>query len=108
MKAFITASFHPDGLARLRRHMDVVHEDWRTSKKIYFDGQELAARIHAAGADVLIVEADLVHEELIDHCPLTLIGCCRGDPINIGVECATAHGIPVLFARDGTPLRLPT
>ena len=98
MKAFITASFHPDGLARLRRHMDVVHEDWRASKKIYFDGQKLAARIHAAGADVLIVEADLVHEEVIDHCPLTLIGCCRGDPINIGVERATAHGIPVLFA----------
>jgi D-3-phosphoglycerate dehydrogenase len=98
MKAVITASFHPDGLARLRRRMEVEHDDWRTSKRIYFDGQQFAARIQQMGADVLIVEADLVHEEVIDTCPLKIIGCCRGDPVNIGIERATAHGIPVLFA----------
>jgi D-3-phosphoglycerate dehydrogenase len=101
MKALITASFHPDGLARLRRHMDVEYDDWRASKRIYFDGQQFAARITSAGADVVIVEADLVHEEVINACTLTLIGCCRGDPINIGVAAATARGIPVLF----TPAR---
>src|SRR5262245_59642671 len=98
MKALITASFHPDGLTRLRRHMAVEYEDWRVGKRIYFDGEKFAARIKAAGADVVIVEADLVREEVIDVCPLTLIGCCRGDPINIAVERATARGIPVLFA----------
>jgi D-3-phosphoglycerate dehydrogenase len=98
MKALITATFHPDGLARLRRHMDVEYDDWRTSKRIYFDGQKFAERIRASGADVLIVEADLVHEEVIDTCDLKLIGCCRGDPINIGIERATARRIPVLFA----------
>jgi D-3-phosphoglycerate dehydrogenase len=98
MKALITASFHPDGLARLRRHMQVEHDDWRVSKHIYFDGQQFAARIQASGADVVIVEADLVHQEVIDTCNLRLIGCCRGDPLNIGVERATALGIPVLFA----------
>jgi len=98
MKAFITASFHPDGLARLQRHMAVVHEDWRATKHIYFDGQRFAARINELGADVLIVEADLVHDEVIDGCALQLIGSCRGDPINVGIERATAHGIPVLFA----------
>jgi D-3-phosphoglycerate dehydrogenase len=101
MKALITASFHPDGLARLRRHMDVEHEDWRQTKRIYFDGQKFAARIAAAGADVLIVEADLVHEDVLDACRLRVIGCCRGDPINIGRERATALGIPVLY----TPAR---
>src|SRR5512140_3098129 len=101
MKALITATFHPDGLARLRHHMDVEYDDWRTSKRIYFDGQKFAARLREVGADVLIVEADLVHEEVIDHCPLRLIGCCRGDPINIGIERATIKGIPVLF----TPAR---
>lgn len=98
MKALITASFHPDGLARLRRHMDVVHEDWRTNKKIYFDAQKFAARINEADADVLIVEADLAHDDVLNACHLKLIGCCRGDPINIGIERATALGIPVLFA----------
>jgi D-3-phosphoglycerate dehydrogenase / 2-oxoglutarate reductase len=47
---------------------------------------------------VLIVEADLVHEEVLDTCALKLIGCCRGDPINIAIDRATAQGIPVLFA----------
>jgi len=98
MKALITAAFHPDGLARLRRHMDVEYDDWRTSKRIYFDGLQFAQRIQASGADVLIVEADLVHDEVLDSCRLSIIGCCRGDPINIGVERATALGIPVLFA----------
>jgi phosphoglycerate dehydrogenase-like enzyme len=98
MKALITASFHPDGLARLRRHMEVTHEDWRTNKRIYFDGQKFAARINEVGADVLIVEADLAHDDVLNACRLKLIGCCRGDPINIGIERATALGIPVLFA----------
>jgi len=98
MKALITASFHRNGLERLRRHMDVVHEDWRANKRIYFDGQKFAARINDVAADVLIVEADLAHDDVLDACRLKLIGCCRGDPINIGVERATALGIPVLFA----------
>jgi len=98
VKALITASFTPDGVRRLERHMTVVHEDWRELKRIYFDGQRFAARINDVGADVLVVEADLVHEEVLDHCRLRLIGCCRGDPINIGVARATELGIPVLFA----------
>ena len=32
MKALITASFHPDGLARLRRHMEVEYDDWRAKQ----------------------------------------------------------------------------
>lgn len=98
MKALVTASFSPAGLDRLRRHMAVVHEDWRTARGIYFDGAVFAQRIREVGADVLIVEADLVHEEVLDAVPLRLIGCCRGDPINVGIARATALGIPVLFA----------
>jgi phosphoglycerate dehydrogenase-like enzyme len=97
VKALITASFTSDGVRRLERHMQVVHEDWRERQTIYFDGAQFAAHIRATGADVLIVEADLVHEEVLDHCPLRLIGCCRGDPINVGVPRATELGIPVLF-----------
>jgi autoinducer 2 (AI-2) kinase len=97
VKALVTASFTADGVRRLQRHMQVVHEDWRERQRIYFDGAKFAARINELGADVLIIEADLVHEEVLDHCRLRLIGCCRGDPINVGVERATQLGIPVLF-----------
>ena len=98
MKALITASFTADGVRRLEHHMDVVHEDWRERRKIYFAAAEFVARINDVGADVLIVEADLVHEDVLNHCRLRLIGCCRGDPINIGIARATELGIPVLFA----------
>jgi autoinducer 2 (AI-2) kinase len=98
VKALITASFTAEGVERLRRHMAVEHEDWRVRHTIYFDGAEFARRIRDAGADLLIVEADLVHDEVLNAVPLRLIGCCRGDPINIGVERATELGIPVLFA----------
>src|SRR5215813_10046894 len=95
MKALITASFDPAAKARLARHMEVLHEDWKERQSIYFDGREFAKRITQAGADVLIVEADLVHAEVLDACALTMIGVCRGDPINVDLELATRKGIPV-------------
>jgi len=95
MRALITASFDPAAKARLARHMEVVHEDWKERRSIYFDGVEFAKRITAVGADVLIVEADLVHAEVLDTCPLRMIGVCRGDPVNVDVALATTKGIPV-------------
>jgi phosphoglycerate dehydrogenase-like enzyme len=95
MRALITASFDDGARKRLERRMEVVHEDWKARQSIYFDGAQFAARIEAVGADVLIVEADLVHAEVLERCPLRMIGCCRGDPINIDLECATRLGVPV-------------
>jgi len=100
-RALVTASFSPQGLARLRRHMEVVHEDWRQTRHIFFDGGELAAKIRAVGADVLIVEADFVLDAAFVETPLRLIGSCRGDPNNIALPRATERGIPVLY----TPAR---
>jgi D-3-phosphoglycerate dehydrogenase / 2-oxoglutarate reductase len=97
MRAFITASFTEEGKTALGRHMEVVHEDWKLVKGYpYFDGAEFAQKIRDVGADVVIVEADLVHADVLDTCDLTLIGCCRGDPVNIDLELCTAKGIPVL------------
>ena len=95
MRALITASFDEAAKARLARRMEVVHEDWKVRQSIYFDGAEFAARIRSVGADVLVVEADLVHAEVLEGCPLVMIGCCRGDPVNIDLELATRKGIPV-------------
>lgn len=95
MRALITASFDDEAKARLGRHMDVVHEDWKARQTIYFDATEFATRIRAVAADVLIVEADLVHAEVFERCALKMIGCCRGEPVNIDLECATRNGVPV-------------
>src|SRR5215475_678627 len=95
MKALITASFDPAARSRLARHMEVVHEDWKERQAIYFDGAQFAKRIAEVGADVLVVEADLVHAEVLDACPLKMIGVCRGDPVNVDLDVATQKGIPV-------------
>jgi D-3-phosphoglycerate dehydrogenase / 2-oxoglutarate reductase len=95
MRALITASFDPAATARLERHMEVVHEDWKTRNHIWFDGAAFAKHIAELGADVLIVEADLVHSEVLDTCRIAMIGCCRGDPVNIDLGLATEKGIPV-------------
>lgn len=95
MRALITASFDPAARARLERHMEVVHEDWKARNHIWFDGGAFAKHIAELGADVLIVEADLVHSEVLDACRIAMIGCCRGDPVNIDLGLATEKGIPV-------------
>jgi D-3-phosphoglycerate dehydrogenase len=98
MRALITASFDPAWKARLERLMPVVHEDWKVRQSIYFDGAEFARRITEVGADVLIVEADLVHADVLEACPIRMIGCCRGDPVNIDLALAAKRGIPVFHA----------
>src|SRR2546429_1679352 len=98
MRALITASFAPAARERLERLMDVVHEDWKERGAIHLDGAEFAAHIRDVGADVLIVEADLVHAEVMNACPLGMIGCCRGDPVSVDLALATAKGIPVFHA----------
>ena len=101
MKAFLTASFGAPSLARLERIMPVHVEDWRVTKSLFFDGAEFARRIREEGCDVVIVEADLVHREVIEGTELRMIGVCRGDPLNIDVALATERGIPVFH----TPAR---
>jgi phosphoglycerate dehydrogenase-like enzyme len=95
MRALITASFDPAALARLERLMPVVHEDWKARHHIWFDGAAFAEHIRAVRADVLIVEADLVHAEVLDAVPLRMIGVCRSEPVNVDLDLATKKGVPV-------------
>jgi autoinducer 2 (AI-2) kinase len=78
--------------------MEIDYEDYRETGRIYFDEEEMIRKIRGAGADVLIVEADLVHEEVFEACPLRIVGCCRGDPLNVSREAASERGIPIFYA----------
>jgi phosphoglycerate dehydrogenase-like enzyme len=98
MRALVTASFDPAARARLERLMPVVHEDWRERHHIYFHGEELGRRIADVGADVLIVEADMVGADVLGSGVLRMVGCARGEPVNVDVAAATRHGIPVFHA----------
>ena len=97
MKALILAPFHPDSLARLREHGEVVYESWLDTGALA-DPEELGARLNAEGFDVLITEADFVFEETFDAAPnLKFVGVCRGEiGQHVDMDAAAERGVLVV------------
>ena len=93
-----TAPLRGPGLDTLRSLGDVVEESWisATTMKLQND-EQLAARIAATGATIVICEADQCKGAVLEA-GLTAIASTRGDPTNVDVSGATAKGIPVLRA----------
>ncbi len=97
-RALVTAPFRGEGMATLQSLADVVYDPWIEQVPLrLYNGEKLAARIEAEGANLLIVESDSVKGPVFDL-PLVCIGSCRGDPNNVDIPAATAAGIPVLRA----------
>jgi D-3-phosphoglycerate dehydrogenase len=97
--ALVTAPFRGPGLDLLRDLCcDVVLDPWIDHQPLrLYNSEQLAERIQAEGADLLVVESDSVKGPVLDL-PLRAIGSCRGDPNNVDIPAATARGIPVLRA----------
>jgi D-3-phosphoglycerate dehydrogenase / 2-oxoglutarate reductase len=75
---------------------DVVYDPWidQSPLRIY-SAEQLAERISAEAADVVVVESDSVRGPVFDL-GLRAIASTRGDPNNVDIGAATAAGIPVL------------
>jgi len=98
VRALILAPFAERSLARLRRSVDVTHESWLATNRLY-DPAELGARLAAERIDALIVEADFVFEEVFEAAPgLGLVGVCRNALSQVDLDSATEHGVPVVHA----------
>ncbi len=98
-KALVTAPFRGDGLETLQSLCsDVVLDPWIDHRPLrLYRAEQLAERIEAEGATLLVVESDSVKGPVLDL-PLVAIGSCRGDPTNVDIPGATERGIPVLRA----------
>ena len=100
----MTAPLRGPGFAKLRQLADVVYDPWidQTPLRIY-SPEQLAERISAEAADVVVVETDSVRGPVFDQRSRALIAVAstRGDPNNVDIAGATAAGIPVL----NTPAR---
>lgn len=97
-KIFATAPLRGEGLARLQAIGEVVLDPWLELQPMrIYNSAQLAERVVAEGADILICEVDPCKGEVLDL-PLVAIGSTRGDPTNVDVSGATAAGIPVLRA----------
>ncbi|MEX2681701.1 MAG: NAD(P)-dependent oxidoreductase [Candidatus Sigynarchaeota archaeon] len=99
-KAFVTSEFSQEALSRLRAILkdEVIYESWRDTRNLYFNDEDLIAKIKSTGAEILICEGDNVKKNVIERTNLKIIGSTRDDPNNIDVETATSKGIPVIFA----------
>ncbi len=92
----MTAPLRGPGFAKLRELADVVYDPWieQTPLRIY-GAEQLAERINAEAADVVVVENDSVRGPVFDL-GLRAIASTRGDPNNVDIPGATAARIPVL------------
>ena len=97
-KALVTAAVSGPGLDLLHQLADLVLDSWldQPTLRIY-NSQQLAERVAAEGASIVIVESDVCGTDLYEQ-PITAVGSCRGDPTNVDVAAATAAGVPVLRA----------
>ncbi|MSO38465.1 MAG: 3-phosphoglycerate dehydrogenase [Acidimicrobiia bacterium] len=98
-RALVTAAFRGEGLETLQSLCsEVIVDPWVDQRPLrLYNSKQLAERIEAEGATLLIVEADSVKGAVLEL-PLIAIGSCRGDPKNVDITAATAKGIPVLRA----------
>lgn len=95
-KALVTAPLRGEGLEALQELADVVLDPWIDQEPLrIYSAEDLAARLEAEGADLLVVEADQVGAPVLEL-PLRGVGVCRGDPVNVDLPAATAAGIPVV------------
>jgi D-3-phosphoglycerate dehydrogenase / 2-oxoglutarate reductase len=92
----VTAPLRGPGFDKLRELTDVVYDPWidQSPLRIY-SAEQLAERISAEAADVIVVESDSVRGPVFDL-GLRAIASTRGDPNNVDIGAATAAGIPVL------------
>ncbi|SPM38616.1 Phosphoglycerate dehydrogenase or related dehydrogenase, partial [Mycobacterium numidiamassiliense] len=92
----VTAPLRGPGFAKLRELADVVYDPWidQSPLRIY-SAEQLAERISAEAADVVVVESDAVRAPVFDL-GLRAIASTRGDPNNVDIAGATEAGIPVL------------
>ncbi len=91
----VTAQTDEAGLDEIRAIGDVEYAGWRRTEKVYFGGGELARALD--GFDVFVTEMDAVDFAALKEAPgLKAIIVCRGNPVNVDLESATAFGIPVM------------
>ena len=94
----MTAAVSGPGLDLLHQLADLVLDSWldQPTLRIY-NAAQLAERVAAEGANIVIVESDVCGADLYEQ-PIIAVCSCRGDPNNVDVPAATAAGVPVLRA----------
>ncbi len=100
-RALILAPFSSGCLETLRQSIEVTHESWLRSRRLY-GPDELASRLNEERIDILVIESDFVFEEVFEQADsLRFVGICRGATNHVDVEAGTRRGVVVV----NTPAR---
>jgi len=95
MKILITARFDQEALSTLGRYGEVEYSSYGEKMRM-LAGSRLVEALE--GVNVLVTEVDQVRKYIFPKVPrLQVISCCRGAPVNIDLDAATEHGVPVLI-----------
>jgi D-3-phosphoglycerate dehydrogenase len=95
-RALVTAPVRGPGAEKLAQLTDAVFDPWIEQRPLrIYNETQLAERLQAENASVLIVESDVVKGPVLEL-PLTMIASTRGDPNNVDIPAATKAGIPVV------------
>lgn len=93
-KAIVTIQISQNELNRLKTRCEVIEAGWG---KTGFRLTESDLIQTLSGSQVLLVGYEKVSRNVIEVTPgLKLIGCSRANPVNVDIEAATNHHIPVI------------
>lgn len=94
-KAVVTAPITRKYIEKLEEFCDVIEAGWAKTGNL-LDENELTEILE--DVDFLIVEFEKITESVIRKSKnLKVIGCTRGNPVNIDVKAAAACNIPVVY-----------
>jgi len=94
-KAVVTIQISDSQLERLGSKFNVVHTGWGKTGHRLLESDLLK---ELADAEVLLVGYEKITRAIIEKCPdLKIIGCSRGNPMNVDIAAATEHNIAVIF-----------
>src|SRR4051794_2702986 len=98
-RALVLSPMRGPGFDQLKSLVDVVaYEPFIEQQPLrLYNDEQLAERMQAEGATVVVCEGDRVGPATLDLKPL-VVGATRGDPTNVDVPAATERGVPVLHA----------
>src|SRR3954452_886489 len=97
-RALVLAPMRGPGWEALQAQVDVVYEPFIEQRPLrLYNDEQLAERMQAEGATLVVCEGDRVGPATLDLKPL-VVGATRGDPTNVDVPAATERGVPVLHA----------
>jgi D-3-phosphoglycerate dehydrogenase len=97
-RALVLSPMRGPGWEALQALADAVYEPFIEQKPLrLYNDEQLAERLRAEGATIVICEGDRVGPQTLDLKPV-VVGATRGDPTNVDVAAATERGVPVLHA----------